>query len=74
MCPSMQGLGPGSRSSTLGLSTNCRLQFLTCTIEYFLVCPAPLLWGMPCTQCARSAHAVRSFECRPTLKPYFWPF
>ena len=22
---------------------------------------------------ARSAHAVRSFECRPILRPYFWP-
>ena len=25
------------------------------------------------TQCTRSAHAVRSFECRPILRPYFWP-
>ena len=29
--------------------------------------------GMPCTQCACSAHTVRSFECRPILRPYFWP-
>ena len=29
--------------------------------------------GMPCTQCAHSAHEVRSFECRPILRPYFWP-
>ena len=26
-------------------------------------------WGMPCTQCARSAHAVQSFGCRPILEP-----
>ena len=25
------------------------------------------------TQCTRSAHAVRSFGCRPILGPYFWP-
>ena len=29
--------------------------------------------GMPCTQCACIAHAVRSFGYRPILGPYFWP-
>ena len=33
----------------------------------------PSIGGMPCTQCTRSAHAVRSFECRQILRPYFWP-
>ena len=31
------------------------------------------LEGMPCTQRARNAHAVRSFGCRPIFGPSFWP-
>ena len=43
------------------------LPFASCLTPCPCGVPGGLL-GMPCTQ-----HAVRSFECRPILKPYFWP-
>ena len=61
-------------------TVHCVNDLIPDSSRYTIMAPDPEMgsspdWLMPYLIAKGNAmHAVRSFECRPILRPYFWPF